>query len=163
MGTIVGPSKTAIGELGVIATQVFKAHELIFKVRGPVTSTRTKYSFQIGPNEHIEPIENGVPGFGHYLNHSCHPNAYIQIVENTNDRYISVLARRRIKINEEVRTDYATMEYDVTIAGANCLCGTTKCRGKISGFKQLKRRIKQNYIKEGIIPAYLIHLDQTFT
>lgn len=160
MGVIVGQSKTIAGELGVIATCVFKSNELIFKVSGPMIRTRTKYSFQFGPNEHIEPIENGALGFGHYLNHSCIPNAFIQIVEDTNDRHIKILARRQIKIGEEVRIDYATMEYDITISEAKCLCGTTKCRGKITGFKKLKRKVKQKYIDEGIIPEYLIRLGQ---
>lgn len=158
-GVIIGPSNNIPGELGVLAVKKFKPKQFIFEVRGPVLSTRTKYSFQIGTGQHIDPFQYRKPTFGHYLNHSCDPNAFTKIVKNRRGVYIKVFARRLISPGDEVATDYAIMEYDLTISGSRCFCGTKKCRGIITGFNNLSKKDKQNYIDEGIVPDYLTSLN----
>lgn len=54
-----------------------------------------------------------------YVNHSCHPNCYTDIVRHT----IWILASRRIRKGEELTYDYNTDG----VAGIKCLC-VPRCR-----------------------------------
>lgn len=144
---------------GVFATKIFQPKQLIFKVTGPVIKRRTKYSFPLSRSEHIDPTENGTPGFGHYLNHSCNPNAYAKIIDDTKGgEHIEIIARKLILKGDHIRVDYGAMEYTTTVSQLTCRCAESNCRGKITGFKDLDQKTKEAYLNEGIIPAYLIAL-----
>lgn len=149
-------------ELGVITKQSFRKGQKLFDVTGQIQSQQTKYSFAMGLNKHIEPQRNdGSSDFGHYFNHSCDPNAMIHIVDkNVITPYIEVIARKNIKTGEELTFDYASLEYDVTIANSVCKCNTLECRGVIYGFKNLPNHIIKKYKKEGLISNYLIQIYQ---
>jgi hypothetical protein len=158
-GVAIGGSEFIPGEVGVIACRPFEPGELLYTVRGPISERRTLYSFQCGPNEHIDPLEEtGEFGFGHYTNHSCNPNAYIAVVEFGDERFIEVRARKAIPAGCEIALDYAAMEY-VIAHGVECLCGRPECRGKLLGFRDLPVEIKLRYRHEGIVPNYLFELD----
>jgi len=161
-GVVVKPSTFLEGELGIIANKLFQPCNLVFTVNGPISSNRTKYSFQSGPNEHIEPLigTDGRPGLGHYLNHSCDPNAYIYTVNNKEDRYIEVVAYKEIKKGEEIKVDYAAMEFETTVSQLPCKCGSLRCRGRINGYKDLPAAKISEYISKGLIPTYLLELEQ---
>lgn len=144
-------------ELGIIAKKDIPAGQILFVVNGPILNAPTKYSFAIGINQHIEPMTgDSQADFGHYMNHSCDPTAFIQIIRKENqDPFIQVIARRNIKAGDELTFDYASLEYEVTCSGKICKCNTPLCRGKIHGFKDLPKDIIEKYKKEGIIPAHL--------
>ena len=159
-GVAVETSEFVAGQLGVIARRRYERGDLIYTVRGPISSVRTPYTFQCGPEDHIDPVEeDGVFGFGHYTNHSCNPNAYVQVVGRGAARFIEVRARRRIHRGQEVSLDYGAMEYEMA-HGVECLCGARECRGRLVGFKDLPRELKPRYRLEGIVPAYLFELDR---
>lgn len=157
---VVDKSKFLTNEFGVITKKQYKKNEIIFIVSGPIHSKPTKYSFSIDLNRHIEPISNdGSFGFGHYLNHSCNPNTKIRLAQkNTENPYLEVVARKRIESGEELTFDYASLEYDLTVANSLCKCKTLQCRGKIQGFKDLSFDIVNKYKKEGIIADYLFRI-----
>ena len=76
-------------------------------------------------------------GEGDYVNHSCNPNAGLS-------GQIGLVAMRDIKIGEEVCFDYAmsdTMPYDEF----ECGCGSSNCRGKISGNDWQKPVLQKRY------------------
>ncbi len=149
-------------EVGVIATQPYKKGEVIFLVEGPITPQRSKYSFAIDINRHIEPKQDkNAYNLGHYVNHSCDPTARTRVVEKDNSiPYIEVIARKDVEKGEEITFDYATLEYEITLVNAMCKCKTKKCRGIIQGFKDLPPEIIEKYKKEGIIAGYLLQLTQ---
>lgn len=61
----------------------------------------------------------------HYINHSCSPNAFMQILHNR----ILFLALRDIKPGEEITIDYqSTLHSD----DKRCICGAANCRGTIN-------------------------------
>ena len=154
---IVKPSKFIPGQSGVIAKRPFKKGEIIFQVRGPMLTKPTQYSFSAGLNKHIDPIkEDGTFDFGHYLNHSCDPNTFIQIIDGVTP-YINIVARRNIAGGEELAFDYASLEYE-TVTKAECKCGASNCRKLISGFKDLPEDTKVKYINEGMIHTYLLKI-----
>lgn len=161
-GLVVRPSTFLAGELGVITNKLFQPGDLVFVVTGPITPNRTKHSFQFGPNDHIEPLVgmDGRPGLGYFLNHSCDPNVSIHIVCNNQGRYIQVIAYKEIKAGEEIKVDYATMEFETTVSQHPCKCISPQCRGYIKGYKDLPDEKKDDYISKGLIPAYLLELDQ---
>lgn len=156
----VGASTILEGELGVVARRRFGRGELLYTVRGPVSPRRTRYSFQCGPHEHIDPREeDGSPTFGHFTNHSCEPNAFVRIVVEGRRRVVQVRARRSIARGVEITLDYAAMEYELA-SPVRCRCGSPRCRGRIIGFRDLSWAEKLRHRAEGLAPRYLFDLDE---
>lgn len=150
------------GELGVSTKRDYKKGEILFIVKGPVQPQPTKYSFAASLDQHIEPQrEDGISDFGHYLNHSCNPNVVVRPVgAGTSNPHIEIIARRDIEAGQEIAFDYASLEYEVTIANAACECGALECRRVIHGFKDLPPDIAERYKKEGMIPEYLLQISK---
>ncbi len=146
------------GELGVFCKKDVKKGTVLFSVLGPVQEHPTKYSFALDLHRHIEPKRNdGSSDFGHYLNHSCDPNVFMRPhVADSDHPRVDAIARRDITAGEELTFDYATLEYEVTIANAVCKCNAVSCREKIQGFKDLSEEDVEKYHSEGIIPAHLL-------
>ena len=158
-GVAIEKSKSLKAQMGILAKQAFKPGDLLFTVTGSIVPERTRYTFQFGSNEHIDPRIDGKPGLGHYLNHACDPNAKVHIVRHNGDGYIQVVARKEITEGDEIKVDYSAMEYELAMKDT-CTCGYKNCRNKIEGYKDLPQEIKKKYIAEGLIPQYLIELDK---
>eukprot|EP00899_Mesostigma_viride_P008598 jgi/Mesvir1/1773/Mv09622-RA.2 len=62
------------------------------------------------------------------LNHSCEPNCWFGP-----DHSFNVFARRDIAKGESLTMDYATFCAGEYFVPFNCMCGSAKCRGKITG------------------------------
>src|SRR4029079_7856861 len=61
----------------------------------------------------------------HYINHSCNPNAFMQILYD----HILFIALRDIEAGEEITIDYeSTLHSD----DKRCICGAKTCRGTIN-------------------------------
>ena len=61
----------------------------------------------------------------HYINHSCTPNAFMQILYD----HILFIALRDIEAGEEITIDYeSTLHPD----DKRCICGASTCRGTIN-------------------------------
>lgn len=162
-GLTVEQSTFVEGELGVIARRDYQKGEVLFKVEGPIRTRPTKYSFAIALDQHIEPQrEDGVSDFGHYLNHSCDPNVIVKpVAESASHPRIDVIARRAIMAGEELAFDYASLEYEITATNTLCRCNTPACRKTIHGFKDLPRRVVEQYEQEGLIPDYLLRFSKS--
>ena len=61
----------------------------------------------------------------HYINHSCVPNAFMQIIYD----HILFFALRDIKPGEEITIDY---EQTLHSDDKRCICGAKDCRGTIN-------------------------------
>ena len=61
----------------------------------------------------------------HYINHSCEPNAFMQILYG----HILFIALRDITPGEEITIDYETTLHP---DGKRCICGAQNCRGTIN-------------------------------
>lgn len=69
----------------------------------------------------------GLPAAEDYsLNHSCDPNVWMA------DAF-TLAARRRIEPGEELTADYAMWLYGVDWTLEVCRCGSSLCRGRVSG------------------------------
>lgn len=148
-------------QFGVVTQKVFRAGEIIFTVVGPVVPKRTIYTFPLDFHNHIDPAtKTGEPTLGHFLNHSCYPNAYARIVKQSIGGYVEIVARQKIKAGEEVVIDYALMEYEVAAKMTTCQCGANDCRKYIVGYKDLPQSQKEKYQAEGLVAGYLLELDK---
>ena len=75
----------------------------------------------------------------YFHNHSCDPNTWM------NDE-VTITARRLVEPNEEVTIDYAMFEADESHIGvAICGCGSSLCRGRITGKDWRLPELQQRY------------------
>jgi SET domain-containing protein len=61
----------------------------------------------------------------HYINHSCEPNAYMQILYG----HVLFIALRDIQPGEEITIDYQSTLHSNK---KRCICGAPSCRGTIN-------------------------------
>ena len=127
---------------GLYADRNIQPGEFVFSFFGSsIKQRRGEYSVQIGPGTHLEPEEPT-----NLINHSCEPNCGIKGRTN-------VQSMREIRKGEELTIDYAMVE-DNLWGGIACLCGTSFCRGNISGFDRLPSSFRKRY--KGFISEYLV-------
>ncbi len=88
-----------------------------------------------------------------YVHHSCNPNCGLHIVGNR----ALLVALWDVKAGDEVTFDYSTSSNDTKDEWElACVCGTSKCRKKISGYQYLDDATKNYYESRGVVPSYLI-------
>ena len=122
--------ESALGGHGVGPLRDLEAGDCAFVVNGVRSSQRTRYSFEVGPDRHVEPYI-----WGRFLNHSCEPNCRVR---TRADGLLDVVAKVAIARGTELTVDYATFESRVGPAGGGaCLCGARRCRETISGYLDL--------------------------
>lgn len=71
------------------------------------------------------------------------------------NRVLCLFAIRDIGEGEEITWDYSTTMFDDDWE-LKCNCGSSKCRGVVREFKYLQESLRNEYIKVGIVPGYLI-------
>ncbi len=133
-----------------IAMRTIESGERLYRLKGRLCDTPTRYSVQISKDKHIdmyeqielEEILDGYPF--HFINHSCEPNMYL------NKRAFH--AARIIHRGEELTFNYNTSEYDMAEPFV-CRCGSLFCSGWIRGFKYLSYLEAQRLLP--ILPDYL--------
>ena len=107
----------------------------------------TRRSVQIDEGKHVIGREETVG----YLNHSCEPNAWVDV------RRMCVRALRDITPGEEVTFNYLTTEYEMHDSFA-CDCGSPACYGIIRGFKYLTHKQRMG-LKPYLAPYLLVKLN----
>ena len=118
----------------VAAAQQIHACDALFELNGDVYPNPTRFSIQLGLDEHIDapPETAAEDGLDLYpwrcLNHSCDPNARFQ------DR--TLVAIHDIAPWEQITFDYNTTEFDMATPFP-CSCGAEECLGLIRGFRYL--------------------------
>lgn len=105
------------------------------------------YSIQIGKNKYLGP--SGKPE--DFMNHSCDPNSGLRDP-------ITLVSIKNINANEEIVFDYST-SMDEDYWAMKCDCGRRNCRGIIRDFKYLPFELKEQYIRLGIIPKWVLDLE----
>ena len=85
------------------------------------------------------------------VNHSCHANVGIR--PNNVGAY-DFIALTPIKKGQEILWDYETSEYDIA-SQFTCCCGSSNCRGVLSGYKNHGPIVKELYGEDYIAPYLL--------
>jgi SET domain-containing protein len=64
-----------------------------------------------------------------FINHSCDPNCYTQIIDVEGQKKIVVIANRPIEAGEEITYNYFFAGEDDQL---NCKCGAINCSGRLN-------------------------------
>jgi len=135
---------------GIFATRIFKADEMV--MRGEIEkelAENDSHASQVSKDRFIRHA-----GLISKVNHSCSPNCGIHLNETGAHDFV---AMKTIEPNEEIAFDYAMRNYTIDHFAAKCGCGAKKCRGNITGWKDLPANIKKEY--EGFVAPYLLEID----
>ena len=135
---------------GIFATKSFKVGDIVMVgVIKEALNRNHSHASQIGENEYV--LHAGLIS---KVNHSCDPNCGIRVNETGAHDFVAI---RNISINEEITFDYAMRNYGVDYFPKKCMCGSKRCRGRITGWKDLPEERKKAY--EGFVAPYLLALD----
>ncbi|NEO87195.1 MAG: SET domain-containing protein [Spirulina sp. SIO3F2] len=139
---------------GVFATQSFQIGErvMIGKIE-KVLDKNDSHASQISKNKHVRHA-----GLISKVNHSCEPNCGIKVNETGGHDFV---AMKNINVDEEITFDYAMRNYSIDYFPDQCACGSTDCRGRVTGWKDLPEMRKNAY--KGFVAPYLYELDETNT
>ncbi len=135
---------------GIYATRSFKVGDIVMVgvIKKYLTANHSHAS-QIGEHTHV--LHDGLIS---KVNHSCDPNCGIQVNGTGAHDFVAIKA---IDENEETTFDYAMRNYSVDHFPKTCMCGAERCRGKITGWKDLPDSRKKEYA--GFVAPYLLSLD----
>lgn len=139
--------------LSLFASGVLEKGEVVFSIEGTPTKRTSNITIPFDEVWKVDPLSTNNPA--KYLNHSCEPNCGISVVDT-----LHLVARCDIKSHEEVTIDYATLGYDFgdewPRSKRSCACGSVYCRGTVTGWKELPKSKKEEYIKDGIVLGFLL-------
>jgi len=122
----------------VYARRSFLAGQRVFTGTGDIIMERTRYTIQVDDDLHLDP--HAPLG---YLNHSCSPNCGLVIRRGSEALVVHALTD--IKAGEELTLDYATFEREIAVFTGPCLCGSSACRGRLTGYGGLSPERRQYY------------------
>lgn len=148
-------TKQTKNSFGLFTEAVIPARTPIIELTGTIWNDDTlpehqdqELILQIGPGVYLGPSG----GLDDYINHSCEPNCYINVVGKRAILYSLYL----IESNSELTFDYSLSSTDTYDTWTfNCDCGSFKCRKKISGYQYLSDELKEEYVKKGIVPLFI--------
>ncbi len=135
---------------GVWVTRPFAAGETVMVgfLIGPLTGNDS-HATQVGPDRWAR---HG--GLGPKVNHSCDPNCGVRLNDGNAFDFV---ARRPIGDGQELTFDYAMRNFTIDHFPAVCLCGAARCRGSITGWKDLPAARKADYGE--LVAPYLRLMD----
>ncbi len=140
------------GHRALLARRSFTPAEVVLRVRGNVVTTPSRYSLQVGLNEHVVPAEIPPESEFHddflwpFMNHSFDPSVKIVGLE--------VIAIREINLGDEICFNYNTTEWDME-SPFDCLASG----GLVRGYRFLSP-VEREAIRK-ITAPHLIERDQT--
>jgi len=135
---------------GVLTTRSFAAGETVmvgFLVRA--LKENDSHATQVGPGRWAR---HG--GLGPKVNHSCDPNCGVRL---NDEQAFDVVARQQIDAGQELTFDYAMRNFTIDHFPEVCLCGATRCRGSVTGWKELTAAQKAGY--GDLVAPYLLAMD----
>jgi hypothetical protein len=136
---------------GVFATRTFEINEtaMVGVIDGTLDGNDS-HATQVGRNSWVR---HG--GLGPKVNHSCSPDCGVRLNEAGACDFV---ARRQINTGDEITFDYAMRNYAIEHFPGDCLCGTSTCRGSVTGWKDLSDAQKSAY--DGEVMPYWVELDR---
>ncbi|MBI2546840.1 MAG: SET domain-containing protein [Candidatus Aenigmarchaeota archaeon] len=142
-----------IGGYGLFATYYIRKGEKVVVWGGHILRSSQLRELAVSTDGHETPVDISAVAVGRdfaiaklhaeeldggdYINHSCNPNCGI-------DGRITVVARRRIKPNEEITIDYAMVDLHLEYE-FNCACGADSCRRVVTGNDWRREDLQRKY------------------
>ncbi len=118
---------------GVICYRSFEPGDLISEIKGAIIHEMTQHSLQVEPGTHLLDLD-----FTGYFLHSCSPNVFLDMTNRL------VYAVRPIRPYDYLEMDYAQTE-DVLFKQFACHCGSSECRGWITGSAEVANEEDADY------------------
>jgi len=121
---------------------------LVHHLIGTINHHPTKYSLQIGKDQHLDVPPGKMDNNAYpwvYLNHSCSPNCYMK-----NKQLFALVA---IDAQTELTFNYNTTEFEMA-SPFSCNCDSSSCLQKIKGYKYLTKYQREKIAK--FTASYLI-------
>lgn len=140
----VGIKNSKVEGKGMFANEDINEGETIIKWGGKfVTENEAKKlakenSVVIQIDDDLWSVENRKKGKDYFINHSCDSNLWMKDGR-------TLIAKRKIKKDEEINIDYALFEKENYVAKWECNCGSEKCRKKVTGKDYLLPEIQKRY------------------
>lgn len=133
--------------IGVFATREYETEEIVL-IGGALIglSANSEHAVQVGPCRFA--YEEGA---GTFVNHSCDPNC---VPCSTAEGTVNLMARRLIRVGDEITVDYAMRNYVIEFFPDRCKCETVLCRGKVTGWRDLPPELKKAHATS-VVP-YLV-------
>ena len=151
--------KDARNGKGVFARKKILPEKMILEIKGvfltcneddDIDEETRNNTFRYDDDLYISPGKD----IANFINHSCEPNA--KVVKKNKKLFIySILP---ILKDEEVLFDYSTILARDDVWEMECNCGSQKCRKVVKQFKKLPLKLKEKYIKEEIVPDYILKI-----
>jgi hypothetical protein len=116
---------------GVFLEEPIAAGEVLLKIEGVVTASRSPASFQIGLFQHLE-----TSAIARFVNHSCEPRCYLRLSTGSSLELVTLMA---LTTGDEITLDYAMFENERPNGPIPCRCGSDSCRGFVLGYNELNR------------------------
>jgi hypothetical protein len=137
---------------GVFATRAFAAGDTVMLgVPGRPAPGNHSHANQVSLTEWV--FEDGL---GPKVNHSCDPNCGVRV--NPAVGGFDFVALRPIAAGDELTFDYAMRNYVIEHFPPTCLCGTARCRGRVTGWRDLPAERKAAYGE--LVAPYLREADR---
>lgn len=103
-------------DLRYFGVHTIPPNKVVYQLSGPVRSSPTRTSIQIGSEHHIE------DEFGQFVNHNCHPS-------------VRVVGNQLVSVREIQQNDSITFDYNATEHAMACPFQCSCCGQWISGAK----------------------------
>ena len=134
----------------VMATRGFAVGETVMVgfLVGALTGNDS-HATQVGPDRWAR---HG--GLGPIVNHSCDPNCGVRL---NDEQAFDFVARQPIDAGQELTFDYAMRNFTIDHFPTVCLCGSSRCRGSVTGWKDLSAARKADY--GDLVAPYLRAMD----
>lgn len=114
--------KRSLAGLGLFTFSPIKKGSCIIEYKGPTLSKKQEedsnslYLFEVTKTKTIDGAVRS--NTARYINHSCRPNSEIDIYKGR----VYVMAKRNIKVGEELNYDYDTDYFEAYIKPKGCKC-----------------------------------------
>ena len=129
---------------GLFATGVIHPDEVVMIWGGDLYTEADLHTLKLQGEWSYSMIEEGVflfaprDGWDYYVNHTCDPNVWMA-------DEVTVVARRMIRPDEEIRGDYAVWESNSTYIVDPCNCGSAMCRKRFTGDDWMRPELQERY------------------
>jgi hypothetical protein len=122
---------------GIFATKSFRVGDIVMiGMIKEVLNENHSHASQIAKNKHV--LHEGLIS---KVNHSCDPICGIRVNETGAHDFVAI---KDISVDEEITFDYAMRNYSINYFPKKCMCGAKRCRGRITGWKDLPDEKKKN-------------------
>jgi histone-lysine N-methyltransferase SETD1 len=134
--------RSGIHAWGVFSEEPLASGDMLLEYRGQIIGNAvadkreqlyerqkigSDYMFRIDADTVVDATRRGA--LARFVNHSCDPNCYTQIISHRGQKKIVIYAKHDICVGEELVYDY---KFPIEEDKIPCYCGASKCRGTMN-------------------------------